>query len=67
MISDIQLDRYADVMLWGLKSARKERYRKNDIILIRYDLPAIKLAEILQAKLLEMEMNPVLRRKIVEC
>ncbi|MBL7174901.1 MAG: aminopeptidase [Desulfobacteraceae bacterium] len=61
MISDIQLDRYADVMLWGLKTARKERYRKNDIILIRYDLPAIKLAEVLQAKLLEMGMNPVLR------
>jgi len=61
MISDIQLDRYADVMLWGLKTARKERYRKNDMILIRYDLPAIKLAEVLQAKLLEMGMNPVLR------
>lgn len=61
MISDVQLDRYADVMLWGLKTARKERYRKNDIILIRYDHAAIKMAELLQAKLLEMGMNPVLR------
>lgn len=61
MISDVQLDRYADVMLWGLKTARKERYRKNDVILIRYDHAAIKMAELLQAKLLEMGMNPVLR------
>jgi aminopeptidase len=61
MLSDIQLDRYADVMLWGLKTARKERYQRNDIVLIRYDHAALKMAEILQAKLLEMGMNPVLR------
>ena len=61
MLSKIQLDRYSDVLLWGLKSARTERFQRNDIILIRYDLIAIKLAEILQAKLLDMGMNPILR------
>ena len=61
MLSKIQMDRYSDVLLWGLKTARTERFKKNDNILIRYDLAAIKLAEILQAKVLEMGMNPILR------
>lgn len=56
-----QLDKYADVLLWGLKTARKGRFKKNDIVLIRYEPPAIKLAEILHAKLLDMGMNPVAR------
>jgi len=61
MLSKTQLNRYSDVLLWGLKTARTERYRKGDIIIVRYDLPAISLAEILQGKLLEMGMNPILR------
>jgi len=61
MLKDIQMDRYADVLIWGLKKARTERFRKNDNIIIRYDHEAVKLAEILQAKILEMRMNPILR------
>ncbi len=61
MLTDKQLDKYAGVLLWGLKKARTRKYKKNDIIMIRFDLLAVKLAEILQAKLLHMGMNPVLR------
>ncbi len=61
MLTNIQMDRYADVLLWGLKKARTERFRRNDNIIIRYDRPAVKLAEILHAKILDMEMNPILR------
>ena len=61
MFSKTQLNRYADVLLWGLKTARTGKFKINDNILIRYDLAAIKLAEILQAKVLDMKMNPVLR------
>jgi len=61
MLSRIQMDRYADVLLWGLKTARTQSFKKNDSILIRYDHAAVKLAEILQAKLLDMGMNPILR------
>jgi len=56
-----QMQRYADVLVWGLKTARSERFKKNDIVLIRYDLPAVSLAEILYAKILEMGMHPVQR------
>lgn len=61
MLSDIQLNRYADVLLWGLKKARTEMFRRNDNIIIRYDHAAVKLAEILQSKILDMGMNPILR------
>ena len=61
MFTEKQLDRYADVLLWGLKTARTARYNKSDIILIRYDKPAVRLAEILFAKLMKMGMNPIQR------
>lgn len=61
MMTDKHLDKYSDVLLWGLKKARTKQFKKNDIIVIRYDLVALKLAEIMQAKLLHMGMNPILR------
>jgi len=61
MFSKTQLDKYSDVLLWGLKKARTKRFKKNDNILIRYDLAAIKLAEVLHAKILDLGMNPILR------
>jgi aminopeptidase len=61
MFTDKQLERYADVLLWGLRTARKSHLNQGEIFLVRYNLPAVKLAEILQARLLEMGMNPVMR------
>lgn len=55
------IDRYADVLLWGLKTARSQRFKKNDIVLMRYEKPAIKLAEALYAKLLDMGLHTVPR------
>lgn len=55
------LNRYAEVLLWGLKTARRDAFRKGDVILIRFDLAAIPLAEVIQAHLMDMGMNPVLR------
>ena len=61
MFTDRQLDNYAEVLLWGIKTARDGQYKKNDIILVRYDLAALKLAELLQNKILEQGMHPLLR------
>lgn len=61
MFTEKHLDRYADVLLWGLKTARTGRFKKNDIVAIRYNVSAIRLAEILHAKLLDMGINPVQR------
>jgi aminopeptidase len=61
MFSDKTIEKYCDVLLWALKKARKGVRRKNEIVMIRYDLPALRLAEALQATLLDAGMNPVLR------
>lgn len=61
MLSESKLERYSEVLIWAIKTARKGTFRKNDIFLIRYQLGALKLAEALHAKLLDMGMNPVLR------
>ena len=61
MFTEKQLHRYAEVLLWALKTARTGKFKKNDIVLIRYSAPAVSLAETVYAKLLDMEIHPVLR------
>jgi aminopeptidase len=61
MLTDQQLNKYADVLLWGLKTARKGAFKKNDVILLQYDPAAVGLAEILFEKILDLGMNPVQR------
>jgi aminopeptidase len=56
-----QLDKYAEVLLWGLTTARSRKFKIHDVVMVQFDLPAVKLAEILQARLLERGMNPVMR------
>ena len=59
--SDETIKKYCHVLMWALKTARKGPCRKNEIVMIRYELPALRLAEALQASLLDAGMNPVLR------
>ncbi|MFO7886323.1 MAG: aminopeptidase, partial [Desulfobacteraceae bacterium] len=61
MFKEQHLDRYAKVLLWGLKTARKGRRKKSDIILIRHDLAALPLAERVYEKLLKAGRHPVAR------
>jgi aminopeptidase len=61
MLTEKQLERYADVLLWGLQTARKTRFKKDDVVVVRFNLPAVRLAEMLQAKLLHKGMNPIVR------
>ena len=61
MLTESQLEKYADVLLWGLKKARAGKFKKYDTILIRYQLPARRLAEILYDRILDRGMHPVQR------
>jgi len=61
MFTQKQLERYADVLWWGLKTAKKAAFKKNDILLIRYNNSAVRLAEVLYAALLSRGMHPVQR------
>jgi aminopeptidase len=61
MFTKKQLERYADVLWWGLTTAKKVPFKKNDIVLIRYNSSAVQLAEVLYAGLLSRGMQPVQR------
>ena len=61
MLSEKHLENYADVLWWGLTTARRKRFRKNDIVQIRFHTAAMRLAEILYRKLIERGLNPVAR------
>ena len=62
MFTEKQLERYADVLVWALQTARSAgRLKKNDIVAIRYHLPAIRLAELIYLRLLKMGIHPVPR------
>jgi aminopeptidase len=61
MLSEKLLERYAEVLIWGLDTARKRKVRKGEIVRVNFDFPAIRLAEILQEKLIGRGINPILR------
>ncbi|MGD2037069.1 MAG: aminopeptidase, partial [Desulfobacterales bacterium] len=60
MLTEKQLNRYAEVLLWGLQTARNRKIAKNDLVLVRFDLKAVRLAEILYARLLKIGAHPLL-------
>jgi aminopeptidase len=61
MLTEGALERYAEVLLWGLKTARHGRFRKKDVILIQYDHAALRLAELLYERIVAAGMHAVQR------
>jgi len=61
MLSKVQLEKYADVLLWALKTARKGKMKRGETVLLRFDAAAVRLAEVLQGRLLDMGLHPVHR------
>ncbi|MEW5735434.1 MAG: aminopeptidase [Thermodesulfobacteriota bacterium] len=61
MLSQKIAEDYADVLLWGLFTARSRPFKNNDLILVRFDWDGLVVAEALQKKILEQGMNPVVR------
>jgi aminopeptidase len=55
------LQRYADVLLWGLGKARKKPFLQGNIVVIRFDPAATELAEVLYERLLDRRIHPVQR------
>ena len=53
MLTDIQLEKYAKVLFWGMQKARVTPFAPGDIVLVRADLAALPLAEKMQALVLE--------------
>jgi aminopeptidase len=60
-LADVQLEKYADVLMWGLETARSKPFKAYDNILVRFESDAAPLAEKVHRKLIERRMNPVMR------
>lgn len=60
MLSERQMERFAEVLWWGLTTARRNRFHKRDIVQIRFHVGALRLAEILHRRLLQAGIHPVL-------
>ncbi|MGC8728533.1 MAG: aminopeptidase [Elusimicrobiales bacterium] len=56
MMNEKTIEKYADVLIWGLKTANK-KLKKYDTVLIRCDLPGLSLGEKVYSKLIEQGYN----------
>ena len=66
MLTKTELNKYVDVLIWGLETSRFStggKYEKGDIVAIFYDLGSLSLAEILHKKLLQKGLNVIMRMK----
>jgi len=64
MFTEEILKKYADVMIWGLETARKSTggvYKPGDVIFLSFDLDALALTEEIYAKLIARGMHVVTR------
>lgn len=61
MLNKDLLKRYARVLFWGLETARLDKFSKEDIILVRYDLPGRELASVVFSEVLKRKMYPIQR------
>ena len=62
MLNQIKLEKYADILLWGLKTSRKgHKIGRYETVLVRYDMDALPLAEALYKKLLEQRLHVLMR------
>ena len=61
MLNDRRLENYANVLWWGLATARRNPFRRGDVVQIRFQSGALRLAEVLNRLLLDRGLNPVPR------
>ncbi len=56
-----QQEKYADVLIWGLKTARRLPFKKYAVVMLRFEPEALPLAEVLNRKLINERYNVILR------
>ncbi len=61
MLGKRTMEKYARVLLWGMRTARKEPFGRGDVVIVRFDRAATPLAEMVHAMLMDLGCNPVMR------
>jgi aminopeptidase len=59
VLSKVQLEKYAETLVWGLTTARTKPFKKYDNVLLRCDLEARELGELVHRKLVQRRFNVV--------
>ncbi|QGY41686.1 aminopeptidase [Pseudodesulfovibrio cashew] len=59
LFESVDIENYAEVLLWALGETRAEPLKKRDVVLIRYDIPGLALAEAVYARLMDAHLYPV--------
>lgn len=55
----VDLENYAEVLLWALNETRAEPLKNRDVVLIRFDIPGLALAEAVYSCLMDAHLMPV--------
>ena len=61
MLNKNQIEKYADVLIWAIETARAKPFKAYDIIQLRYELPSQPLTDVLHRKLLQKKWNVIVR------
>jgi aminopeptidase len=61
LFSNIERENYAQILFWGLETARQNLFEHNDKILIQGHLPALQLIKTMHKMILERGLNPIIR------
>lgn len=61
IFSQTELENYAEIMVWGLKKARRQALNKHDFIEIKYEYEGLPLAEKIYINLVKQGFNPILK------
>ena len=59
MFTKLQLEKYADVLIWGVNLAKGKKLKKGDVVSIIFNLAALPLAEVIYDKIMKMGMHPI--------
>lgn len=54
-----QLDSYAEVLVWALRTSRAVPFKNGELVLLRYDHDAIPLTEAVYAALMDARLHPL--------
>ena len=53
------IENYAEVLVWALGRSRREPLKNGDVVVIRYDIPGLALAEAAYSRLMDEHLMPV--------
>ncbi len=59
LFESIDIENYAEVLLWALNQTRDVPLKNRDVVVIRYDIPGLALAEAVYTRLMDAHLMPV--------